>query len=861
MAFKKIVRPTLSVNTPESMLHDIRTKRIEGPLARQADVWREYVDTALDLPDVAIRLPTGSGKTLVGVVLGEWRRRKFEERVVYLCPTKQLVHQVVEQAKNQYGIDIAAFTGSKSEYSAEDQNAYRRKEKIAVAPYSALFNTNPYFNNADVIILDDAHSAENYVSSMFSVVIDRRNHSALFDNVLEVLAACAPQINLSKAVEPITINSYAWMEKIPSTSLLKSRDFLTSVIDAGVDGVPSLYHPWSTIRDHLHACHLYVSVGQILIRPLLPPVHVHAPFSSAKQRIYMSATLGNGGDLERITGRPKIHRLKPASMTDEQGIGRRFFVFPEVALGEQDTEALINNALPIFGRALFITPSDREANERKQSLESKSKMKVFKAAEIELSKRDFTSNPNAAAVIANRYDGMDFPHEECRLLVLEGLPKAANLQERFLLSKMGCSLLLNDRIQTRIVQAIGRCTRANSDYAAVVVKGNEWLDYLLTLDNAQYLDPEIQAEIEFGERQSEADPTEILDNLRIFKAQSEEWLDANNEIVSIRTDKVKNTPPEMLELEKVVGCEIKYVQALWRMDFMAAFDQCREVLTSVVSPTLKGYRALWNYLAGAAISLAYEHKQTAEDRSQEYYGEAMKATVAITWLVDLAKSFGAVTSAESKQDPGLPAMVEKIEEHMLALGVKNNRRFNDEQAKIMQDLASSEAKSFERGQVALGQHIGFDSDNSEQMAAPDPWWLIDKRTCVVFEDHSGATGEVLSVEKARQAFCHDNWIREHVSGLEADAIILKVLVTPVSKVARGGKEHLRDVHHLTPDEFRGFASNALGVIREIRQSLVREGDLDWRARAMASLESRGLTPAAIVSYLCSRKASDALAEE
>jgi hypothetical protein len=149
------------------------------------------------------------------------------------------------------------------------------------------------------------------------------------------------------------------------------------------------------------------------------------------------------------------------------------------------------------------------------------------------------------------------------------------------------------------------------------------LDYLLTLDNTQYLDPEIQAEIEFGERQSEADPTEILDNLRIFKAQAEEWLDANNEIVSIRTDKVKKTPPEMLELEKVVGCEIKYVQALWRMDFMAAFDQCREVLTSVVSPALKGYRALWNYLAGAAISLAYEHKQTVEDRSQEYYGEAM----------------------------------------------------------------------------------------------------------------------------------------------------------------------------------------------------------------------------------------------
>ena len=149
MAFKKIVRPTLSVSTPESMLHDIRTKKIEGPLARQADVWREYVDTALELPDVAIRLPTGSGKTLVGIVLGEWRRRKFDERVVYLCPTNQLVHQVVEQAQNQYGIDVASFTGTKSEYALEEQNAYRRKEKIAVTSYSALFNTHPYFDNPD----------------------------------------------------------------------------------------------------------------------------------------------------------------------------------------------------------------------------------------------------------------------------------------------------------------------------------------------------------------------------------------------------------------------------------------------------------------------------------------------------------------------------------------------------------------------------------------------------------------------------------------------------------------------------------------------------------------------------------------
>ena len=860
MAFKKIVRPTLSVSTPESMLHDIRTKKIEGPLARQADVWREYVDTALELPDVAIRLPTGSGKTLVGIVLGEWRRRKFDERIVYLCPTNQLVHQVVEQARNQYGIDVASFTGTKSEYALDEQNAYRRKEKIAVTSYSALFNTHPYFDNPDVVILDDAHSTENYIASMYSLVIDRRTYKGLYETIVSILEDNIPEVNLSKATEAVSMHSHSWMEKLPTASFMKVREVLTNILDAGTHNT-QLYFPWSLLRAHLQACHLYVSAGQILIRPLLPPIHTHAPFHNAKQRIYMSATLGNGGDLERITGRPKIHRLKPASMTDEQGIGRRLFVFPEVALDESGTEKLIESALQIFGRALFITPSDKDANERKEKLEALKTHRVFKATEIEVSKRDFTTRQNAAAVIANRYDGMDFPHDECRLLILEGLPKAANLQERFLLSKMGCSILLNDRIQTRIVQAVGRCTRANSDYAAVVVKGNEWLDYLLTHDNTQYLDPEIQAEIDFGERQSDTNAADIIENLKIFKSQSADWVEANNEIVAFRSEKIKKTPPEMSELEQAVVHELKYLHAMWRGDYTVAFDQCRNVLATIISPSLKGYRALWNYLAGAAISLAHQAGQTGEDGSKEFYAEAMKSTIAITWLVDLAKTSGANFVSMSTQDPNLPSMVEKIEARLLDLGVKNNKKFNTEYTNIVQCLASTEAKAFERGQVGLGHMLGFESDNSERRAAPDPWWLIDKQTCVVFEDHTNATANILSVEKARQAFCHDNWIKENVSGLESGATIIKVIVTPVTKVAPGGKEHLRDVYHLTPDEFRTFASSALGAIREVRGSLLREGDLDWRARAMTLLEGRGLAPGAILDFLRRKIAGNVLADE
>ncbi len=118
-----------------------------------------------------MQLPTGSGKTLVGLLPAEWRRRKFQERAVYLCPTKQLVHQVVEQAEADYGMDAVAFTGSKHNFAPSDVTDYKTRSKIAVSTYSALFNSHPFFNNPDTILLDDAHASENYIANMWSLEI------------------------------------------------------------------------------------------------------------------------------------------------------------------------------------------------------------------------------------------------------------------------------------------------------------------------------------------------------------------------------------------------------------------------------------------------------------------------------------------------------------------------------------------------------------------------------------------------------------------------------------------------------------------------------------------------------------------
>ena len=178
MAFKTIKSATISVESPETLLRDLRSKTIPGPLAHQADLWRAYQDLkVLNAPDVALQLPTGSGKTLVGLILGEWRRAKFGERVVYLCPTNQLVHQVVEQAMKQYGLKLHGFVGKKRDYSPGAKGDYLGAEAIAVTSYSGLFNTAPFFEKPDILILDDAHAVEDYISKFWSMRIIKHSSS------------------------------------------------------------------------------------------------------------------------------------------------------------------------------------------------------------------------------------------------------------------------------------------------------------------------------------------------------------------------------------------------------------------------------------------------------------------------------------------------------------------------------------------------------------------------------------------------------------------------------------------------------------------------------------------------------------
>lgn len=852
MAFKRVKTKSSVPETPELLFNDLKMRAYEGMLPHQADVTRKYCNDSLSETDVALQLPTGSGKTLVGLLIGEWRRRKFEERILYVCPTNQLVHQVVNEAKIKYGLRVNAFTGKKSEYPSSAKREYRSSERIAVTNYSSLFNTSPYFTDPQVIILDDAHAAENYISKYWTLHIsnleeENRSLFAALASLLKPLISFDSYLKMvGEKEDPWT---RGWVDKLPTPIFYGIIPELINTLDAHVVNT-DLYYSWSVIGSSLKACHLYIAAHEISIRPLIPPTDTHLPFKNATQRIYMSATLGAGGDLERLTGKAKIKRLEVPSGWDTQGIGRRFFIFP--ALTDRENQKLSLSLMEKAGRSLVLVPNDHSAQNFSESIEKELDFKTFDARDIEITKESFVSSDKAVAIIANRYDGIDFPNDDCRLLVANGLPKTTNLQEKFVVSQMSAITLLNDRILTRVVQAIGRCTRSPTDYSAVLILGDELLNYLLAKDRKQYLHPELQAEIEFGSEQSkEASADEILDNLKLFLEHGDDWSDAEENIIELRSNMKQETLPGTEELREAVASEVKYQYCLWSDDFSGALEHCRKVLGNIESPSLRGYRALWNYLAGSAAFMGYMENGTNgyEAFSQNYFREASKAAPNVPWLNKLT-SFHKEKNDQDFADDKTLAVVERMERVLDKLGVRHDGKFAEREKEILDGILSNDSKCFETAQVKLGELLGYESGNRETNGAPDPWWQVDETLCFIFEDHSGATeSSSLHVDKARQAATHKNWVVDKIKSLKTDAMIISILVTPVKIADRDVLLHLKEVFYWELSEFRDWAKQALGTIREIRKTFSEPGELDWRSKALDQYKMHLLCPNALLKKL------------
>lgn len=807
----------------EALFRDLKNRdpRIQHLWSHQADIIRTYHKN-IKQRDIALELPTGAGKTLVGLLIAEWRRLSLGERVVYLCPTRQLARQVGLKA-TEYGINAHVLVGRQSQYPAGHFSDYASAQAIVITTYSGLFNTNPRLDSPETIILDDAHAAENYIAKMWSLSISRFESKTLYGRFIDLFATELSDYLILRD-DNVSPHEKQSIDLIPTPKLLPKVQALTDLLNASAEG-SEFYYPWTILRGRLHACCVFVSWSEILIRPWTPPSLTHSPFASAKQRVYMSATLGAGGDLERVTGVPKIFRIPVPSGWDKQSTGRRLFLFPDRSFSPDQYEAWLIGQIQSAKRSLVLTPH-RLVLKTFEDLVSKYGVthRVFYSQDVEDTLDSFIDSADSILLLMGRYDGIDLPGDACRVLVVYGLPASVNLQERFLWSKLGMSSVLRDRILTRITQAVGRCTRNSTDYAVIVMAGENLSSFCVTRENKSEFHPELRAEMEFGLDNSDTTNLEDLTSLaNLFLTRDAAWNDAEKDIAK-RRDETSKSPKQYLEsLIKVVSLEIEYQYDLWKDDYNAALIKSTNIIDNLSGDDLVSYRALWNYFAGCT---SYSLGQlTGDDNliitAADRFRRASQSIRTLSWFAKLAHEIRPNQSDHADEDSMLyliSCVTEAVHQYLINLGAVGTKfdRFIGEYSKQIQ---SNDAEKFEKAFTELGKMLGFHSEKPDETAAPDSVWTLNSQYVLLFECKSDETPtDGISVRTCRQAQGHIAWQKSRPFFTQ-NAKILSIVISPRSFLEEGAVPHADDLFYVSVEDVRNLFRQVESCLRSIRSKL------------------------------------------
>ncbi|APH56878.1 Hypothetical protein GbCGDNIH6_8226 [Granulibacter bethesdensis] len=71
MAFKKNTATLSAPDSPAKLFQTLTRRKLPDVMTHQRDMLRAYGEQMVNEKDVALQLPTGSGKTLVGLLIAE----------------------------------------------------------------------------------------------------------------------------------------------------------------------------------------------------------------------------------------------------------------------------------------------------------------------------------------------------------------------------------------------------------------------------------------------------------------------------------------------------------------------------------------------------------------------------------------------------------------------------------------------------------------------------------------------------------------------------------------------------------------------------------------------------------------------
>lgn len=686
-----------------------RDARFKRPLDEQADVLDAWY-ARRNASDNTIKMNTGGGKTVVGLLLLQSSLNEAVRPAVYVTPDNYLAEQVVAEAK---ALGIATTTEPRDpEFTAG--------RAILVVNVWKLINSRSVFGVGErripigAIVVDDAHACLSTASDQFTMrsVSGKPVYDKLLKLFSDDLKAQSPSTLLDiEAQDPqavMAVPYWAWRSK---------GEAALAILHAARGD--ELEWQWPLLKDVVPLCTCVFGGGRLEIAPRFLPIDVIPSFTGAKRRIYMTATLADDSILVTHFQADATEVAKPIRPRGGGDIGDRMILAPQEINPDYTTDEIkgLVTGISEHVNVVVIVPSRTRADYwddvADQTLDRDS---------IEAGVAALRAGHVGLTVLINKYDGIDLPGAACELLVIDGLPEVAGLAERLEMTMLdGTRSQLLRQVQ-RIEQGMGRGVRSSDDHCAVLLLGGRLTQRLHDPDAEMMFSPATRAQIELGKAvagQVKGKPLEELKPvLDLCLDQDDDWVAAGrNAVVNAAPGADANVDTGTVLLREAF--DLARVQR-----HEAAAEKVQAAVTATSDPMAKGY--LKQQLASYVDLLDPARAQELQMSALSLNRRLLKPLAGVSYRKLSAPASGQAAAA-------VKFMQRFLEGNDLVIwtnGVLDELRWGEEQS-----------HGFEAAMRDLGLLLGFGSERPEEDVGrgPDNIWAMGGLEYMVIECKSGAT--------------------------------------------------------------------------------------------------------------------------
>ncbi len=759
---KKTERPTDPIKLYDTLdrAHD------KGPLRpAQVAVLGSWFTKHLDDRDVIVKLHTGQGKTLIGLLILQSQLNSGKGPALYLCPDNFLIDQTIEQAK-QFGITTC-------QADPELPEEFLNGEKILVTSVQKLFNGLTKFglNRKSVavgtLLMDDAHACADTIREACRIRIPKEEPAydalkTLFADDLEQQGlGTFADINNGIRDALLPVPYWAWVE----------REAEVAKILAAHTERKSVKFAWPLLKNILGHCQCVVSGAALEIEPYIPPLAAFGSYAEASHRIFMSATVTDDAFLVKGLQLKPETIIIPLTYAKERWSGEKMVLLPSLIHEELDRERIVKgyakpNPTRRHGVVALATAFARVEDWNAYGAVVADKNSVGDIIN-RLRKGEFKNT----VVLVNRYDGIDLPDETCRQLIFDGKPYSESLIDLYEEECRPGSVATLMRTVRTVEQGMGRSVRGEKDYSVVTIIGSDITRLVRDRESRKFLSSQMSRQIEIGLEIAEMAKQDIENGEKpvdAFNGLVRQCLRRDEDWKAFYVEQMEKVKPSGAneKVLRIYASELAAEQAYRDGDYATAAETIQELLDKKqVGEADKGW-----YLQEMA---RYQYR-TDRPESQRLQIAAHKNNRLLLKPSD-GVTVAKLTIVSQGRVERIMSWVRKFETYeQLHIAISD----------ILGRLVfGTKADKFEQALDEVSRAIGFAGErpDKEWKEGPDNLWALDDTQYILWECKSEVEVNRAEINKreAEQMNRSSAWFEKHYAGMK----VKRIIVHPAGSIA------------------------------------------------------------------------------